>query len=425
MPTKNAVTPKVNLRHLHAFLAVTENGSINRASDKLYRATSAITRSIIELEQTLGVRLFERKARGMLPSASGKVVLIRALRIEKELREAFMEATAVKSGSIGLSNQSAMWCFYNTGRLLAFTMLTDMRHMPSVAQALGRTQPAISGAIRELETSLKQTLFQRNAKGMVTTEVGTLLAIRIKRVLSELRHIEEDLAALSGVMLGHIAIGALPLCRTLILPDAMAATLAAYPKLQMSTSENSYSDLCVGLRSGEIDFIIGAIRESDDSPDLDSEILFYDSISLIARKAHPLAGVPNLGFDEIRVCQWVLSRRGTPSRELLDFVFASAEQAKPVPAVETGDLAILRGLLFKSDMVTAISAYQLHYEIEAGNLVVLDFPFEITRRAIGITIRRDAYLSPATNILIKQLRAVCSKDNFDQYGVSPADVLSR
>lgn len=43
-----------------------------------------------------------------------------------------------------------------------------------------------------------------------------------------------------------------------------------------------------------------------------------------------------------------------------------------------------RMLLLQSDMVTAISAHQLHYEIEAGSLVVLDFPLDKTQRQLGV-----------------------------------------
>jgi len=74
--------------------------------------------------------------------------------------------------------------------------------------------------------------------------------------------------------------------------------------------------------------------------------------------------------------------------------------------VETGDLALLRGLLQASDMLTAISAQQLHYEIEAGTLVVLDFPLEATQRTIGVAQRDGALASPCALALIEEIRAL-------------------
>jgi DNA-binding transcriptional LysR family regulator len=68
------------LRHLRAFLAVAEHGSANRAGATLYRAQSAISRSIHKLEDELGVALFERRARGMLLTQYGRALLVRARR---------------------------------------------------------------------------------------------------------------------------------------------------------------------------------------------------------------------------------------------------------------------------------------------------------------------------------------------------------
>jgi len=108
----------------------------------------------------------------------------------------------------------------------------------------------------------------------------------------------------------------------------------------------------------------------------------------------------------LREARWTLSRQGSPSRELLERFFSNARQAPPLPAVETGDLAVLRGLLLESDMLTAISAHQLRYEIRDGSLVVLDFPLEETRREIGLTQRLGAFPSPGARALMEEIGKV-------------------
>jgi LysR family transcriptional regulator, regulator for genes of the gallate degradation pathway len=60
-------------------------------------------------------------------------------------------------------------------------------------------------------------------------------------------------------------------------------------------------------------------------------------------------------------------------------------------------------------MLTAISAHQLHYEIEAGTLVILGFPLEETRRHIGITQRQGAFPSPGARTLVEEIRAVVDR----------------
>ena len=69
------------LRQLPAFLAVADQGSANRAGIALFRAQSAVSRSIHKLESELGVTLFERRARGMLMTEYGRALLVRARRV--------------------------------------------------------------------------------------------------------------------------------------------------------------------------------------------------------------------------------------------------------------------------------------------------------------------------------------------------------
>ncbi len=142
---------------------------------------------------------------------------------------------------------------------------------------------------------------------------------------------------------------------------------------------------------------------------MQQQALFQDRISVIARAGHPLARIRPLAFAALRQATWVLSRHGSPSRELLEHFFSDARQAPPEPAVETGDLAVVRGLLLESDMLTALSAHQLRHEIRDGSLVVLDFPLAATRRQIGLTQRAGALPSPGARALMEAIAEVVRK----------------
>src|SRR6266487_3457223 len=83
------------LRHLRAFLAVADQGSANRAGAALFRAPSAVSRSIHKLEHELGVELFERRARGMLLNEYGRALLVRARRVHAEMQRARTEVAAL------------------------------------------------------------------------------------------------------------------------------------------------------------------------------------------------------------------------------------------------------------------------------------------------------------------------------------------
>jgi LysR family transcriptional regulator of gallate degradation len=402
----DSVALGINLRHLRAFSAVASAGSIAAAAEALFRVASAVTRSILDLEAALGRPLFDRRSRGVALNAYGELVLARALRIEREFEEARTQLAARGGIDSSADVHSLFTSILNGRRLAVIASLAEKRNMPAVAREFGITQPAISSALKDLESGLGVTLFNRNARGLTATPAGEIVAFYFKRVLSELRHIGPDIAASEGTLQGSVNVGALPLGRTQILPLAIASLLARHPGLHVTTVESPYDALAASLRSGDIDFILGALRSANEAKDLQQEPLFEDRISVIARAGHPLARAKRIDFRMLREASWTLSRHGSPSRELLERFFSDARQAPPLPAVETGDLAVLRGLLLESDMLTAISAHQLRYEIRDGSLVVLDFPLEETRREIGLTQRLGAFPSPGARALMDEIRKV-------------------
>jgi LysR family transcriptional regulator, regulator for genes of the gallate degradation pathway len=400
---------EINLRHLRSFSAVAAAGSVSAAAEVLYRVASGVTRSISELENGLGRPLFDRRARGMALNSYGELVLVRARRIEGEFEDA-RDQLVVRGGlSSSADVHSLFGSILNGRRLAVVASLSEKRNMPAVAREFGITQPGISAALKALEDGLGVALFDRTARGLAPTQAGEIVAFHFKRVLAELRHIGPDIAASEGTLQGNVHIGALPLGRTRILPLAIASLLARHPLLHVTTVESPYDALAASLRSGDIDFILGALRHADEAKDLQQQALFEDRISVIARAGHPLALEPRIDFEALRRAMWALSRRGSPSRELVERFFSEANQALPDPAVETGDLAVLRGLLLESDMLTAISAHQLHYEIRDGTLVVLDFPLEQTKRQIGLTQRPGAFPSPGARALMQEIRSVVAR----------------
>lgn len=393
----------LSLHHLHAFSTVAATGGIRRSADMLYRASSAVARSVAALEASLGAQLFERKGRGMLLTAAGETVRLRAQIIEAELREVRDDAAllAAREGSL----VGGMEALFNERRLQAATMLADVHHMPSVARAMGISQSAVSQAVNRLEDTLGQSLFRRTAHGMVPSDAGNRWIMRFNRVLVELDHIVADIAAQNGVLEGVITVGALPLARTLVLPAAIAALLQKYPRLQVRSLESPYEELTAGLLSGRVDFIIGALRRPE-GQGLESAALLRDEIAVLARARHPLAAARSPSFEDLERYAWVLSRAGSPLRMQIDDHFRGHGRKPPQAAVETGDLALLRGLLLSSDMLTVLSAHQLHYEIETGQLAVLRFPMRGMERQIGVTTRTGAHLSPGAKALLAELRAV-------------------
>ena len=400
-------TSSINLRHLRAFIAVAESGSVSKAAESLYRAQSAISRSIHEMETMLGVDLFERKSNGMLPTAFGQSLLYRALRAANEFRLARDEMASRIRKANGSLNAPIFDMLFNKDRLQIFVTLAESHHMPTVASLLGITQPAVSAAIGELEASLGIALFIRTAKGMLLNEAGEILVLRTKLALAELRHVEADIAALHGKTQGLVTVGAHPLSRTVILPRAITRVLRQHPLVRIETVEGR--DLAAGLRSGDLDFMLGTLRPGYPLPGMIDTPLMTDRMAVFVRTGHPLTGLAKVTVEDLMRAEWILPARHTPTRDLFDHAFNHVSGSLPKSTIETSDLSILRGLLMNSDLVTAISPQQLDMERKLGILQMLDFEFEKSARVIALTQRAKSHPSPGAAALMTAIQQVASE----------------
>ncbi len=281
----------INIMQLRFFCQVALRGSVSRAADDLFRTQSAITRAIRDLEAALNVTLFERHYSGMVPTEYGKCILPRARRAIDDLQAipALLQKHHTRSSG---PLADAGWLF-NTRRLAIFIQLYHVNHTQTVAQQLGITQPAVSAALKVLEKGADSALFRRTPEGVRPTPAAELLYPPVSRALNELENIWSDLAARRGVLEGTVRIGALPLSRTRLLPSAIAAFLAQHPGITLMTNESPYESLVADMRAGNIDFIIGALRQDEDLPDLCSEALFEEDMLILLRNNHPLLRHPD------------------------------------------------------------------------------------------------------------------------------------
>src|ERR1039458_3877641 len=91
----------MELRHLRYFIAVAECKGFVRASASLHVAQPALSRQIRELEQELGVTLFERSRLGAMLTLAGECFLQDSRRILDYLEEAQSRARRTQSGFAG------------------------------------------------------------------------------------------------------------------------------------------------------------------------------------------------------------------------------------------------------------------------------------------------------------------------------------
>jgi LysR family transcriptional regulator, regulator of abg operon len=91
----------MKLHHFRNVVAIAEQGSLRAAARAMRIAQPALTRSLSELERELGAPLFERRARGMVPTLIGHAFVRRASAVLNEVSRARDEVTQLSGGRSG------------------------------------------------------------------------------------------------------------------------------------------------------------------------------------------------------------------------------------------------------------------------------------------------------------------------------------
>lgn len=95
-------THRLRLRHLHMLLTLAETGNMSQAAAALNTTQPALSKWLRELEDDIGLPLFERHARGLRPTPYGDTLIEHARRIEARLDNARDDMQAMRDGGSGL-----------------------------------------------------------------------------------------------------------------------------------------------------------------------------------------------------------------------------------------------------------------------------------------------------------------------------------
>jgi len=101
MKWTDRVGRRVKLRDLHIVLAVAEAGSMTRAAEELAVSYPVVSKTISELEATLGIKLFDRSISGVEPTHYGRVLLESGVAVFDEMRKGLQNIEFIKQPDAG------------------------------------------------------------------------------------------------------------------------------------------------------------------------------------------------------------------------------------------------------------------------------------------------------------------------------------
>src|ERR1700749_3492538 len=119
---------RVKLRDLHIVLAVAEAGSMTRAAEELAVSYPVISKTISELEHTLGVKLFDRSKSGVEPTHYGRALLQSGVAVFDEMRKGLQQIEFIQKPDAGDVR-------------IGSSMVTDAGLLPAVMEQFSKDFP--------------------------------------------------------------------------------------------------------------------------------------------------------------------------------------------------------------------------------------------------------------------------------------------
>jgi DNA-binding transcriptional LysR family regulator len=386
----------LNLRHIDGAVAVTKNGGIGAAAIAMNLSQPALTQALAKLERLVGHKLFDRGAGGTRLTHAGELFVRRAARAIDYLSD------AIRS----IRRSSRLPAIVYPQRTVSMTQLRALATVEragsfaAAAREMGLSQPSVHRAARELELVLGTQFLLHVGQVMRATTQGERLVRGIRLAFAELSAGLDELAAIDLEGAGGIRVGALPLPRASLLPAALARFAPANPNAHVTVVEGPYAELLASLRGGQIDILLGALR--DPAPDgIGQEPLFADDLFVVARAGHPLAS-QQCQLEALAAYPWIVGAHGAPMRAVWDRLFEPAK--RPVTQIECGSILTMRGLLLAGDWLALMSLDQFRLEEEAGVLARIGDSVPGSRREIGIAMRKDWLPTSTQSALLAAIR---------------------
>ena len=207
-----------------------------------------------------------------------------------------------------------------------FLAVAETGGLRAAARQLGVAQPAITRSIQELEKELGVALFERSAKGVRLTEMGTAFMRRASAVRNELHKAKDEMAQLRGETHGRVRVCLSSASHMALLPQVLRPFRARYPNVWMEIIDAVFPGAEAGLKEGKVDCYVGPTPERI-SKELQVEKLFDNTRVIVGRKGHPMAQARSL--RDLVDAEWLTTSITYKAEEELGPLFALHGLAAP------------------------------------------------------------------------------------------------
>jgi DNA-binding transcriptional LysR family regulator len=291
----------------------------------------------------------------------------------------------------------------DSDRLHAFQAVARTGGFSRAAEALHRTQPAVSQAIRALEDDVGEALFLRLGRKVVLTAAGEILLEQSLQAFAALDVARERLQALRDLESGELVIGTSDTNACYLLPPVLAAFRERYPGIEVRISNRPSPATEAQVLEREVD--LGFVTLPVGSAQLTAEPLTVREDVAIFSPDHRLARRRRVRFEELLDDPLLLLDHGSRTRSLIDEQLA-AHPGRGRIAMELASIEVVKRLVALGFGVSVAPRIAVEAEVAGGTLACASLFARADARSLGVVYPTRVPLSRAAGEFVALAREV-------------------
>lgn len=262
------------------------------------------------------------------------------------------------------------------------------------AEALYVSQPTLSQQVKQLEESLQTLLLDRTGRTIRLTDAGEIYLRHARNAWSEMDAGTRAINEVEDLSRGSLRLGWTPIT------DHMTCCLlenfnTQYPGITLHTLEMPQDDIKEAVMEGRIDIGIAFTKPFStkvQSREIETRILFEESLCLAVGNAHPRAGQQEpISLQELEQESLALLNTDFELRNHID-AYWHEHGISPRTAIETNSLSVIIEIVQFGKLSTVLPSSII--STQCGLYSIMLTP-DIPHKAVTLINRKDGYKSPA------------------------------
>lgn len=296
----------------------------------------------------------------------------------------------------------------------------------AAARRLFISQPALSAAVKKVETELGMPIFDRSATPLALTEAGEIYVRAAEKILRLEAEVQAQFADLAGLERGHLSLGGTNFTVSSYLPLLIETFSREHPGISLSVMEGSTAEIYAHLESGELDAVLDnggydekkfmVLNLTEDRLLLALPREWLGELSEDAQRGamtreeilegrHLGEQVPLIPLKFFSRFPFILLGRGTDMQRRAH-VLLSAAGVSPEVRLELNQLMTAFHMARHKLGATFLTDSLVRVAVETDALVYFRLTGEVSRRKNYLATRRHSYESGALKAFLKSSLAL-------------------